>query len=133
MTTAKIKADETLKSFSSMSEVEIKASKRKYEKLNMDLNKEIAELQIELTNTRASFYDVRSIPEEHSRIVEKVNSVINTIDIKRNEIETNKIIIKGIDKIIDEAKSMKVKEEILKLLKSAGLLDIEKLKERLKI
>ncbi|PRW84355.1 hypothetical protein C7A11_26570 [Pseudomonas simiae] len=133
MTTAKIKADETLKSFSSMSEVEIKGSKRKYEKLNMDLNKEIAELQVELTNTRASFYDVRSIPEEHSKIEEKVNSLMAATDIKKNEIEINKMIIKGIDKLIDEAKAVKVKDEILKLLKSAGLLDIEKLKERLKI
>jgi len=133
MSTTNIKSDEAVKALACKNEYELKALKRKNEKQNLELDKTIAGIEASILKAKADGYDVMHLPEQKESFDIIIREYLEKVEEHKLVVASNKMVIKVIDKIMEEAKSVKTREEILKLLKSAGLLDIEKLKARLQL
>ncbi len=131
MTEAQSIASEFANSLSRMTEKQLNDEKTKRQRLNFDLDKEVAALEQKVTAIRAAAFDVAHIEEERLKVVEQLKLVQTDIDEKKHTQSGNLSIIRQIDRLVKVAKEKRDEEAMVKFLKSAGIKDVETLKNRL--
>lgn len=125
-------ANEFINSLAKLTEKGLKDEKSKREKLNFDLDKEIAALEQSIKDIRADSWEVAHIPEERAKVNEQLAAIQAQIDEKKHLQAGNVTVIKHIDKLVRAAKEKREDESMLRFLKASGIRDLDTLKARIK-
>lgn len=125
-------ANEFLNSLAKLTEKGLKDEKSKREKLNFELDKEIAALEQSIKDIRADSWEVAHIPEERIKINEQLAAIQAQIDEKKHYQAGNVTIVKQIDKLARTAKEKREDEAMVRFLRASGIRDLDTLKARIK-